>query len=296
VRYDHLTLSSAFRALMENHVIPYAVQDAGLHIREALSRNKRVRHVSYMYRKKVAGLFQKYVAVGHKLDEWRGIKVDKNSNLLSIAAWFQMITDLDEFIEPKDAALLFAQSQSEESDTYEEQDVEMSEFEFTEALLRIAEKRHANESLEMHKMFLELLLKLFGRLDGHDVKLDYSRIEDYIQDARQKFNEGRKEKTIRNMWDQFITAERSARRRSLGMFFDLDKAYNKALPAVEQVGDEKASAARTRVRVGASLIKKKTGFAAAAIAGLQAAQDSALSGINAKGSVASTLASARSGS
>jgi len=126
-----------FTTMLEEHVLPNARRDQLAFLRDSFSTDKQLRHVVYMYRRKLSAVFRK------NCGPLKGDRNDKTSrDHLSMRAFTSIISSsglLKRFdLALKDVTLVFLQSQSEGYDQFDGAvDNEMNYNEFLESLLRL---------------------------------------------------------------------------------------------------------------------------------------------------------------
>ena len=185
-------------SLLEERVIPHAKRDALEFLRDALTADRRLRHVTHMYRHKLGALFRKHCG------PVRGDRTDKTSrDHMSLRSFTELIkrSGLQEMlgVPLKELTLTFAQSQSESYSSFEGAvDTEMSYHELLEALLRLGVKHRAGpdgiSGVQLPDAWLRdalvpVLEKLCGDLEGGRTKLSWKKLQRLISEENERLAE-----------------------------------------------------------------------------------------------------------
>ena len=244
-------LSRCFHNMMENSVLPRAHQDEQEYLRDALTRNRQLRLVMYMYRTKLKAVFNKFINFDNNL------ALGGSDKHLALRDFVQLLTETEVMkradLKLTDVGLVFSQSQSEDlgaSSAYE-QDTDLGFPEFNEALLRIAVVQFTSPSMSLADKLSGMFQQVAGRLDGGEVKLDMKRMERMMQIEEEKHKARRNSIIVKSMWDAFKKDEEDddasqddmvptpARDAAqLAGAWDAEAAFRRCLPQLEREGDE----------------------------------------------------------
>lgn len=191
-------VAAQFIAMMETFVLPNAKRDELAFLRDALTTDRQLRHVTYMYRHKLGAIFRKHCG------PQRGDRSDKTRrDHMSLRSFTELLkrTGVQELAGAslKELTLAFAQSQSEAYDSFEGAvDVEMSYGEFLEALLRLGVRHRAgSDGIAgvqlpggwLRDAMVPVMAKLCGEMEGGKTKLSWHRLQRLIMEENERLAE-----------------------------------------------------------------------------------------------------------
>ena len=240
---------------MRGAVLPHAQRDQLAFLRGALTSERPLRHVLFMFRKRLSAVF------GRNCGPMKNDRDDKTSrDHMSLRAFTELCASsgLSEQcgLQLKDVTLVFLQSQNEDFGSFEgEIDNEMDYNEFLEALLRMAvlsytrtHGRGALASLSLRDVYEPALATVAGHLEAKEIKLDAVRLEALITQEEARMQELR----VRNMWETFESDAQRAQPRdaALELYMSSEAVFKRMLEALEKEGDLVAGANRPKKKLG----------------------------------------------